>query len=72
MQESLADCYLSGPSAQVYINVDLFKSNGIKVEFMNYSNYKEYQQLWGKFEHKVSIIDLLFNCGPDSRNFLKN
>ncbi len=65
-----AKCYLSGPSAKSYINEDLFNLNGIKVEYMEYKNYKEFKQLWGKFEHKVSIIDLLFNCGPASRKFL--
>ncbi len=67
-----ADYYLTGPSAKEYISTDLFESKGIKVEFMDYSNYNEYEQLWGLFEHKVSILDLLFNCGPESRNFLKN
>ncbi|NCP85271.1 MAG: WbqC family protein, partial [Bacteroidetes bacterium] len=31
----------------------------------------EYTQLYGKFEHGVSILDLIFNEGPNARSFLK-
>jgi len=64
-----ADTYLSGPSASIYLNQDLMLRNGINVEFKKY-NYDPYIQLYGDFECNVSIIDLLFNMGPKSIEFI--
>ena len=64
--------YLSGPSAGCYLDEDLFAKAGISVEFMNYDNYPEYRQLATPFEHRVSIIDLLLNEGPNARNYMKS
>jgi hypothetical protein len=63
--------YLVGPSAQSYIEVDKFKAAGIDLEFKTYS-YPEYPQLHGKFDPRISIIDLIFNCGPTSANYIKS
>lgn len=63
--------YLSGPSARDYIDESLFKQKNIILEWMNYADYKEYNQLNPPFEHGVSILDLIFNKGKNSRNFLK-
>ncbi|MFN3478384.1 MAG: WbqC family protein, partial [bacterium] len=67
-----ASVYLTGPSAKNYLNENLFKENGIQVEWMDYSGYPEYNQLYPPFEHKVSIIDLIFNEGPNSTKFMKS
>ncbi len=64
------DIYVSGPSAQDYIDVDEFELEGIKVIFKDYSDYPEYPQLYGNFDHNVSIIDLLFNTGDDAPYFI--
>ena len=69
--QSNATHYLSGPSAKDYIDPTLFQGKNIDLTWMDYDGYPEYQQLWGAFEHNVSIIDLLFNCGPLSSNYLK-
>ena len=37
---------------------------------MNYRNYSEYPQKWGEFIHNVSILDLLFNLGPDCLEYI--
>lgn len=66
-----ADQYISGPAAKAYLNVDLFASNGIQVQWADYSGYPEYKQLYPPFEHGVSIIDLLFNEGTQIKHFLK-
>ncbi len=66
-----AETYLSGPAAKSYIEEDVFNRNNIKIEWMDYSNYKEYNQLFPPFEHGVSILDLIFNEGPNARRFLK-
>lgn len=62
--------YVSGPSAKKYIDEELFINQNIKLEWMNYSGYKEYQQLYTPFEHGVSILDLIFNEGVFSRKYL--
>jgi len=67
-----ATSYLSGPSAQDYLNLDLFRNEGIAVEWANYSNYLEYPQLFAPFEHRVAIVDLLFNVGAHARRYLKH
>ncbi|MCL9809100.1 WbqC family protein [Flavobacterium luminosum] len=66
-----ASVYLSGPSAKDYIDEVLFNENKIDLEWMDYSGYKEYNQLNIPFEHGVSILDLIFNEGDNSRKFLK-
>jgi hypothetical protein len=69
--QSNATHYLSGPSAKDYIDKSLFDEKQIALEWMDYSNYNEYNQLNPKFEHGVSILDLLFNEGVNSRNYMK-
>lgn len=66
------DYYLSGPAAKDYIQDDLFNEAGIELDYMDYSNYPEYEQLYGAFTHEVSIIDLLFNVGRDAPCFMKS
>jgi hypothetical protein len=61
-----ANVYLSGPAAKDYIREEHFKEKSIELEWMDYSGYPEYKQLFGKFEHAVSILDLIFNVGKDS------
>lgn len=64
--------YLSGPSAENYIEKDLFEAENIKLAYMNYSSYPEYNQLFPPFEHHVSIIDLIFNVGSDAHKYMKS
>lgn len=71
-KQSGASEYLSGPSARSYINEKSFSKTGIKLTFMDYSVYPEYQQLFPPFVHEVSIIDLLFNEGPNAKKHLKS
>lgn len=63
--------YLSGPAAKSYLDVHAFEESGIQVEWMDYSNYPEYPQLFPPFEHGVSILDMIFNLGHESNNYLK-
>lgn len=56
-----ADIYLSGPVSKDYFDEELTKKENIQVEWMNYSGYQEYNQLFQPFEHGVSILDLIFN-----------
>jgi hypothetical protein len=63
--------YLSGPAAKAYIEEDKFADAGISLTWKNY-DYAPYPQLWGEFEPQVSVLDLLFNCGPEARRYLKS
>ncbi len=65
-----ADCYLSGPAAKSYLDEEVFSTKGIRVEWFSYAGYPLYPQLWGEFEHSVSVLDLLFNCGPEAANYM--
>lgn len=63
--------YISGPAARDYIDERVFDLKKIKLAWFDYSGYREYPQLWGKFEHGVSIVDLLFNSGSSAGNYMK-
>ena len=67
-----ADEYLSGPSAGNYIQEDSFKKENIKLTWVDYSDYTEYNQLHPPFEHGVSILDLIFNTGKDAASYMKS
>lgn len=71
-QKAGATHYLSGPAAKCYLDENLFKENNITVLWMDYSGYSEYTQLYPPFEHGVSIVDLIFNEGPNSKMHMKS
>lgn len=64
-----ADIYVFGALGKDYADSGAFQRQGIKLIFQNY-RHPEYQQLYGEFIPYLSIIDLLFNCGPDSYGIL--
>jgi hypothetical protein len=66
-----ATCYVSGPSARDYIKLEAFAKYNIEVRWVDYAGYPEYPQLWGRFEHGVSIIDLLLNTGADALRYMR-
>lgn len=66
-----ADEYLSGPAASSYLDEAAFSAAGIKVWYMSYAGYPEYPQVYGNFQHALSVIDLLFNTGADASAFMK-
>ncbi len=67
-----ANYYLSGPSAKDYIEEKFFQEAGVQLQYMDYSGYLSYTQLCGPFENGVSILDLIFNEGPDAVKFMKS
>lgn len=71
-QQAEATEYVSGPSAKDYIVAHLFEEAGIDLTFIDYSGYPEYKQQYPPFEHGVSIIDLLFNVGPDAYKYMRS
>lgn len=62
--------YLSGKEGAKYMDLDNFEKENIQVMFQNYT-HPQYLQLFGSFEPFLSVIDLLFNCGPDSLSILR-
>lgn len=71
-QQAGATMYLSGPAARDYIDPVLFEQANIGLEFVDYSGYPEYPQLFPPFEHGVSILDVLFNTGPEATNYMRS
>jgi len=66
-----ATTYLSGPFGREYLELHKFSDSGIHVEFDDYKHPVYPQQHTG-FEPYMSTIDLLFNCGGNSFNILRN
>lgn len=66
-----ATAYVSGPSARDYMQEDRFREEKIRLEYKNY-DYAPYPQLWGDFNGAVTVMDLLFNTGPEAVTYLKS
>ncbi len=62
--------YISGPSARAYIHPEKFERAGIRLTYKSYLGYPEYPQLWDGFEHNLSVIDLIFNCGERAPDYI--
>jgi len=71
-KDSNASEYISGPAAKDYLDESLFTDSDIQVTWFDYSGYPEYEQRFPPFEHGVTILDLIFNEGPDAAKFMKN
>jgi len=63
------DHYISGDSAKNYLDINLFLSAGIIVEWQRYK-HMQYTQLHGDFTPYMSTLDLVLNVGPAAKNFL--
>ncbi|MBC8755142.1 WbqC family protein [Kordia sp. YSTF-M3] len=71
-QQLNATTYISGPKAKNYMDTELFETHNIKIEWVDYSGYPEYHQKYLPFEHGVTILDLIFNEGPNAHKFMKS
>ena len=63
--------YISGLAAKDYVEEQVFTDLNIKLTWFDYAGYPEYPQQWGGFVHSVTILDLLFNCGPDAHQYMR-
>ncbi|MGO5427622.1 WbqC family protein [Fusobacterium mortiferum] len=63
------DFYLSGPAAKDYIVNEKFKKEKIELAYIEYK-YPEYTQLYGEFNHYITILDVLFNCGKEAPKYI--
>ncbi len=64
-----AETYLSGQDGVNYMDLERFKANAIQVVIQDYQ-HPVYPQMFKGFESHMSVVDLLFNCGPESLNIL--
>ena len=64
-----ADKYIFGEQGKTYANVESFSASGITAYFQTY-NHPTYSQINGPFLPYMSIIDLLFNTGPESTSII--
>ena len=64
-----ANYYLTGPAAKDYIEPENFRKNEIKLEYIKY-DYKEYKQVYEPFDHYVTVLDVIFNCGEEAKKYI--
>jgi len=62
--------YISGPAAKSYIETGKFTKEGITLYWHEF-DHPVYPQLYGDFIPYLSVIDLLFNCGPESEKYIR-
>ena len=62
--------YISGIMGEDYLNKEDFEKNGISIDFQDYQ-HPIYKQNYESFLPNMSIIDLLFNEGNNSKKILR-
>jgi|LSQX01.1.fsa_nt_gb hypothetical protein len=65
-----ASIFYPGTGCKKYIDQKEFEKYKIKLIFQQFK-YPVYPQRFGDFISNLSIIDLLFNCGPNSLNIIR-
>lgn len=63
-----ATAYLSGRGGAKYQDEQMFYDNHIELRYSNFVQ-KSYKQLWGEFTGGLSVVDYIFNCGYDIKEF---
>lgn len=63
--------YITGPSANAYLEKKKLEEIGVSTEFIAY-DFPEYPQINGPFEPQVTILDVLFNVGPNAAKYIRN
>jgi len=63
--------FIEGNAGKAYICKESFNKHGVKVIYQEYT-HPEYMQLYDSFIYNLSVIDLIFNCGPASLQILNN
>lgn len=62
--------YLAGSGGHGYMELEKYNDAGVALLFQSYK-HPVYPQLYGDFLPYMSILDLLFNCGPESLTILR-
>lgn len=71
-KQSGATRYVSGPLARNYMDVGLFDEANIELDYIDYSGYQKYPQLFDGFIHNVTVLDLIFNMGKNATKYMKS
>jgi len=66
-----ADEYYSGAAARHYLDINLFRENGIEVYYQEYI-HPVYPQLQGEFISHLSALDLLMIAMPEARRIIES
>ncbi len=64
-----ADIYLSGSGGRNYVDETIFSRANINLQWHSYK-HPTYPQRYNGFEPSMSVIDLLFNMGPESMKII--
>jgi hypothetical protein len=70
-KEKKAEKYISGIFGKNYLNQEQFEKEKIQILFHDYLPLK-YRQNFKGFSPYLSVLDVLFNCGPDSLEIIKS
>ncbi len=62
--------FLAQSTARKYLDQEGFQNKGIHLTFFR-PKVPVYPQLWGTFLPNLSVLDLLFNCGPKAKAILE-
>lgn len=65
-----ATVYLSGPSGRDYLDETPFRHSGLEVWYHDFAHPTYPQHRKKEFVSHLSALDMLMNCGPDSRSLL--
>ena len=63
--------FINGPTSKPFMNERLFNEACIKLDYLEY-NYNVYEQQHPPFNHNVTVLDLIFNCGPNAINYIRS
>jgi hypothetical protein len=63
--------YLAGQGGLEYMDLARFRDSGIRLEVQAYQ-HPEYPQRYQPFVSHLSVLDLLFNCGPRSLEIIRS
>ena len=65
-----ADTYLAGAGGRQYMQLEKYDATETKVIFQDY-HHPFYEQLFAEFSPQLSVLDLLFNCGANSLDVIR-
>lgn len=66
-----ASVYLAGQHGRDYLDISIFEARGIAVRYHSFRHPTYPQGRGGPFVPNLSVIDLLFRCGPESGAILR-
>jgi hypothetical protein len=66
-----ADTYLAGAGGAAYMDFARFEQRGVRVLTQRFE-HPVYPQVFAGFVPQLSIVDLIFNSGPESAAVIRN